>query len=188
MSQRTISSVDEMRVTEENAEALGISRLQLMENAGSSVASFVKGVLNKFPAKVVVVCGPGNNGGDGLVAANHLHKDGYEVQVFLLSKKQELKTNEVKTNFNRFLEAGGKLTSLDDEEFLTKLRSSLEEADLVVDAIFGTGVKGDIGGTIANSILLINESKKYVVAVDTPSGLDPFTSASSNVYDKASVT
>ncbi|NHV06973.1 MAG: NAD(P)H-hydrate dehydratase [Thaumarchaeota archaeon] len=188
MSQRTISSVDEMRVTEENAEALGISRLQLMENAGSSVASFVKGVLNKFPAKVVIVCGPGNNGGDGLVAANHLHKDGYEVQVFLLSKKQELKTNEVKTNFSRFLEAGGKLTSLDEEEFLTKLRSSLEEADLVVDAIFGTGVKGDIGGKIANSILLINESKKYVVAVDTPSGLDPFTSTTSNVYVKASVT
>ncbi|MEM0259717.1 MAG: NAD(P)H-hydrate epimerase, partial [Thermoproteota archaeon] len=95
MDTRIISSVDEMRITEENAEALGISRLQLMENAGSSVASFVKGVLNKFPAKVVVVCGPGNNGGDGLVAASYLHSSGHEVKVFLLSKQQELKTNEV---------------------------------------------------------------------------------------------
>ncbi|MBO3757871.1 MAG: NAD(P)H-hydrate dehydratase [Candidatus Brockarchaeota archaeon] len=188
MDTRIISSVDEMRITEENAEALGISRLQLMENAGSSVASFVKGVLNKFPAKVVVVCGPGNNGGDGLVAASYLHSSGHEVKVFLLSKQQELKTNEVRTNFNRFLEEGGKIVSLDDDEFLTKLRSSLEGADLVIDAIFGTGVKGDIGGIIANSILYINESKRYVVSVDTPSGLDPFTSATSNVYVKANVT
>lgn len=188
MYSRTLSSVDEMRITEENAEALGVSRLQLMENAGYSVASFVKGVLNKFPAKVVVVCGPGNNGGDGLVAASYLHKEGYEVKVFLLSRQQELKTNEVKVNFSEFLEVGGRVISLDDNEFLTKLKSSLEETDLVIDAIFGTGVKGDVGGIIASSILCINESKKYVVAVDTPSGLDPFSSKLSNVYVKANVT
>lgn len=158
-----------MAALDKNCEYLGISRLQLMENAGASVANAVKKRFKQ--GKVVIIAGLGNNGGDGFVAARHLK--GYDVKVILLGKRSEIKTQEAKKNFEVLEFCRVEIIEASDSRELERLRDLIENADIVIDAIFGTGIQGAIREPAATAIDLINQSKGFVIAIDIPSGLDP---------------
>jgi NAD(P)H-hydrate epimerase len=172
-----VVTADQMRRIEERAEALGISRLLMMENAGSAVAHFI--VEKFFPLSnkhITIICGTGNNGGDGLVCLRHLAGLPSQMDAFLLGTREQVKTIEARTNLEIILRmASIKFYDVSAEDFSGRISDSIGKADVIVDAIFGTGVKGGIREPHASVIETINTSKAFKVAVDIPSGLDPNT-------------
>lgn len=122
-------------------------------------------------ARVVVVCGAGNNGGDGYVVARHLLARGADVHVFLTSRSEAV-TGESRINLDAYVDLGGVLTELPSDESLEPLHKALSGADIVVDAIFGTGLDRIIQGHLADVIAAINEARCQCIALDVPSGLD----------------
>ena len=160
-------SADEMTRADGGAQRLGIPAGILMERAGLEMA---RATLEHFESleggRVLVVAGGGNNGGDGFVMARELHRAGAEVAVFATKDEYEGDPQvnlEALRNLNvRFVGAGG----VEDE---------LEEADLVVDALLGTGFQGEVREKEAGLIEQINASAAAVVAVDVPSGVDGST-------------
>ncbi|MFN4133075.1 MAG: diphthine synthase [Candidatus Hadarchaeales archaeon] len=169
----------EMRQIEERAEARGVPRLLLMENAGKTVADFIS---EKGCGKVVVVAGTGDNGGDGFVAARYLASHGASVQVFLVGDEGDIKSERARLNWNRLKQLEGIQLTTIGGGFLEKLATALSSADVVVDAIFGTGLKGEIMEPHASVIDAINSSGTLKVAVDVPSGLDQ---SSGKIFGKA---
>jgi NAD(P)H-hydrate epimerase len=151
----------------------GVDSLTLMENAGIAVADFAR---EHWPAKnrITVVCGKGNNGGDGLVAARHLHAAGKVVEVLLLGAAEELKPDAA-SMLARLPFRPAVLTSAED--VAREHARSLAGADLIVDAIYGTGYKPredssrkqDLAGA---AIAAINAASAPVLSVDLPSGTD----------------
>ncbi|RLE72475.1 MAG: NAD(P)H-hydrate epimerase, partial [Thermoprotei archaeon] len=176
----------EMRVLEENSEYLGVSKLLLMENAGRRVAEFCMRILGNKEARVLVVAGPGNNGGDGFVAARYLAQT-YKVRVFLLARPSEIRTLEARKNW-AILEKMRLSMELHYGYDLQKLKEIIKDSDLIVDAIFGTGLKGVVKEPYKTAIEYLNSSRKIIVAVDVPSGLNPDTGEVHGVAVKASYT
>lgn len=168
---------EEMRAIEGSAERLGVSRLLLMESAGKAVADYIETKMGASGRKAVVVAGTGNNGGDGFVAARHLAAYGALVKVFLLGSEGDIRTEEASRNWRilRGMRRSIELNQLSDESFMDRLRQDLSGADIIVDAIFGTGIKGELEDPHASVIEKINESTAFKLAVDVPSGLDPLT-------------
>ena len=156
-----------MAAIDANCEYLGIKRLQLMENAGAVIARAVKERISR--GKVVIIAGKGNNGGDAFVAARH--SSGYDVRVILLGRKEEIKTPEALQNWNVLEKISIQLTQVVDSKALD--RKLIENADIIIDGIFGTGVRGKIREPESTAIDLINTSSAFVISVDVPSGLDP---------------
>ena len=122
-------------------------------------------------ARVVVVCGAGSNGGDGFVVARHLLARGAAVEVFLAGSSEKV-TGESRINHDAYIDLGGNFTELPEGAALAPLEGSLGRADLVVDAIFGTGLARPIEGHLAAVIAAINRGGARCVALDIPSGLD----------------
>jgi NAD(P)H-hydrate epimerase len=170
-------SAEEMHAIELNCSSLGISTAQLMENAGSAVANFIKEILKK--GGILFFCGTGNNGGDGFVAARMLSKD-YNVEIIIVGDK-EIKQGPALSNFHAISKSPfikiHYYTDLDKEE----VNSIIKKSDLIVDAIFGTGFRGELKGIYKDAVLAINNSGKKVVAIDVPSGF----SKESKLYVKA---
>jgi hydroxyethylthiazole kinase-like uncharacterized protein yjeF len=156
-----------MAAIDANCEYLGIKRLQLMENAGAAIAHAVKD--RKSSGKVVIFAGRGNNGGDAFVAARHL--GGYDVIVILIGKKEEIKTPEALHNWKALEKTSIRITEAADSTAFD--RSMIENADIIIDGIFGTGVRGKIHEPESTAIDIINGSGAFVISVDVPSGFDP---------------
>lgn len=162
-----------------NSLYLGVDTILLMENAGKSVADFVA---ETFPdrKRVLVVCGPGNNGGDGFVAARHLASHGFNVTVVLIGTANNIRTDIARRNWSilKKMIFSVKLVELKDSTRLSELEELLKRSDIVIDAIFGVGIRGAVRGFAREIIELINSLKKnmgyVVIAVDVPSGLDAF--------------
>ena len=176
-------SSEEMEAIEENAESLGFDKRLMMENAGATLAYFVKET-TKVEGKIgLVICGTGNNGGDGFVIARHLRNFGCNPSVILIGKRSEIRTNESKSNWI-LLENMGDIERifLPDSSLLPLLMKKLHYADFIVDAILGTGVKGPLKEPLLSCVNAINESGKLVFAVDTPTGLNP---SSGEIHGKA---
>jgi len=155
----------------------GISSLILMENAGRGIAEgiindFFKG--NPFNKRVLIFSGKGNNGGDGFAAARHLANRGADVRVFLLRPKGEI-TGDALVNLNILESMEITVSVISEPRDLQRVDISLLYADLVVDAIFGTGFKGRAAGLAAQVIDRLNRSGKPIVSVDLPSGLEADT-------------
>ena len=119
----------------------------------------------------MVVCGAGNNGGDGYVVARHLLARGAEVHVFLTARSEKV-TGESRINLDAYVDLGGVLTELPEDGPLSPLAQALEGADFLVDAIFGTGLDRPIHGHLAEVIAVINAARCHCIALDVPSGLD----------------
>ena len=172
-------------VLEENSEWLGVTKLLLMENAGAAVARNALKMLNSSKEKrVLVFCGRGNNGGDGLVAARHLASSGAKVKVLLIGG--EPKTKEALYNYQVLKKC---LFSVDIQIINSKDQlAKLTSGDLVIDALLGTGTRGAPRGLVADAIALINSLNIPVLSIDTPSGLDPFTGEAAGIVVKADVT
>ena len=165
---------EEMKALEEGAAGYGLGVKDLMENAGEGVAAFI---VSRFwsARRVCVVCGGGNNGGDGLVAARYL-SGRYEVDVLLLTSPQRMRTEEARGNWDALKATKARTHIVEDAPAVVGLSRLLSEADVVVAAIFGTGVKGGVvNEPYATAISLVNASRGVKVAVDLPSGLDPET-------------
>ncbi|APV44883.1 NAD(P)H-hydrate epimerase [Dehalogenimonas formicexedens] len=163
----------EMRLLEKRALESGTSFGDLMHNAGRAVASEICGLFDSFPGKkALVLVGPGNNGGDGLVAARFLNDAGAITHVYLLAPR-----DPGDLVYNEALEAGISPIEVESDAGFSKLRELLGEADVVVDAIFGTGLGRPIGGASAAALTLVAEARNQrpdmvVIALDLPSGLN----------------
>jgi NAD(P)H-hydrate epimerase len=165
---KIVSAAEMREIDRVTSERFGVPSLTLMENAGSAVADFV---LEKYPsAKTIgVVCGKGNNGGDGFVAARKLVSAGKNVQVLLLADPSELRGDAVEM-FSRLPIPPVIVRSGDD---LKKRESqSVFKSDILIDAILGTGFHPPVSELYAEAIAAINASAASVVAVDIPSGAD----------------
>jgi hydroxyethylthiazole kinase-like uncharacterized protein yjeF len=164
-----IVSASEMReIDRVTSERFGVPSFTLMENAGAAVAEFVMGAY--APAKRIgIICGKGNNGGDGLVAARRLHLAGKEVQVLLLCQPTELR-NDAAEMFGK-LPISSVIVHSAEELQAESARKALA-ADLLIDAILGTGFRPPVTGLYADAIAALNATARPIVAVDIPSGAD----------------
>jgi len=211
------------RIDQLAIEQYGISSLILMENAGRGIADLAEEIFKKGKGKppfflksknILVVCGKGNNGGDGFVAARHLFNRGHKIQVVLLSNPTELK-DDAKTNFQTLKKMKIPITSLRNNSFVIPAKACLAgrqaeiqtldphfrgddasgqiaslamTADLIIDAIFGIGLEQPITGLIQDVIRILNQSNKKILSIDIPSGINSDTGQVMNAAVKASVT
>ena len=164
-----IVTAAEMRETDRaTSQRFGVPSFTLMENAGTAVAEFV---VSKYPSaeRIGVICGKGNNGGDGFVAARKLHGAGKGVRIVLLAEPSQLRGDAVEM-FGR-LPVAPVIVRSNDELKGEQVRAVFE-AEVLLDAILGTGFKPPVSGLYAEAIRLLNASPAPVVAVDIPSGAD----------------
>jgi len=164
---------DQMREIERRAEMVGLTVEALMENAGRAVAEETKKVIGGIAGRrILILVGPGNNGGDGLVAARHFDDWGAEVNLYLCGQRPPQDKNFALTQ-----ERGINTVRGEQDKDLAKLDSLIFSADIVIDAIFGTGKKRPLQGLFKQALEKISEAKEkhpelMVIAVDAPSGLD----------------
>jgi hydroxyethylthiazole kinase-like uncharacterized protein yjeF len=181
----------EMMTIDENSDWLGVPRILLMENAGAAVARAVLSWIGTLRGvEVVVFCGPGNNGGDGMAAARHMASMGAKTTVVLLSPIEKVRTSEAKLNLEaiRAMRESIKLFVVEDVNMLQEIKPLIEKAEAVVDAIFGTGIKGSIKEPYRTAIQTINSSKAFKLSVDIPSGINPDTGEVEDIAVRADVT
>jgi NAD(P)H-hydrate epimerase len=168
-----IVTASEMKQLEVEAEKLGISSSQLMENAGRAVAESARRILGGISGrKILILAGPGNNGGDGLVAARYLSEWGGAVTLYLCSPRPG-----DDTNLKLALERSVAVIEAENDENQAQLVALLSSADLVIDAIFGTGQSRAIEGVFQKVLFRLGEAKNArpslkILAVDLPSGLN----------------
>lgn len=172
-----VFTAEEMRRLDRRAVTdLGIPGTTLMENAGAGAAREIQTAFGPLKRrKIVILCGKGNNGGDGFVVARHLRRGGADVRVFLLAGVRDVR-GDAAVKLREFKRArGARLTEVRGEEALARVERALRSADLVVDALLGTGLTGPVEGVMARAIAAINAGGRPVVALDLPSGLSSDT-------------
>ena len=153
-------------------DSCGIPKIMLMENAGKAVAQVLQEKLDLKDKRILIVAYHGNNGGDGFVAARRLCDDA-EIDVLFVGDEKKL-TEDAKTNFKK-IENNEKLQVLDLEAV------DFSDYDIIIDAIFGTGISGEIKDPLATLIKNLGNAKTYKVSIDVPSGVNPDTGEKSNV-------
>ncbi|GAB4113828.1 MAG: NAD(P)H-hydrate dehydratase [Candidatus Caldatribacteriota bacterium] len=166
VSSKEMKEIDQQAILE-----YGIPGLILMENAGIKIFQRIKEVYPDLKSKrVVVLAGSGNNGGDSFVVARHLYNYGVRVRVMVVNSPLKF-TKETKTNWEIINKMGLETILLEDfkKELIEK---HLQEADLVIDGLLGTGLRGPVRGLVAEIITLVNQFKKEKIAIDVPSGLN----------------
>lgn len=180
-------------------EEIGIPGVVLMENAGRSATEVVlemleeldeNGMLNDEVPRVAVLCGSGNNGGDGYVIARQLYNVGIEVAVFATKDASEL-TGDAKINADIWTNMQMPAMPLQSDEQVKASFDELGSADLIVDSLLGTGFTGDVSGSLVEVIKTCNELHRdgvAVLSVDVPSGLDCDTGEPSNATIEADTT
>ncbi|MCX8191480.1 MAG: NAD(P)H-hydrate epimerase, partial [Nitrososphaerales archaeon] len=167
-------------------EDYGISEEILMENAGES-AYFV--ILKEFGVKgkrFVIFCGPGNNGGDGFVVARKLHSNGGYAKVFLLAEKERYR-GSARKNLEIISKFPIEIEMINQVD-IDSIKNTLNEADAIIDAIFGTGLERNIEGIYKDVIELMNKSEKPIFSIDIPSGINGDTGQEMGISVKASYT
>ncbi len=170
-----VMSRDEVRAFDSWAiNTLRIPGAVLMENAGRSCAELIKDKLaDVAEPKVCVFCGTGNNGGDGYVIVRHLLNYGFRVAVIVVGDRNKIK-GDSKINLD-ILEGLGQpieQLDLDDADIPGRIKAFAAGADMLVDALFGTGLAGELGDEYKKLIESINAQGCPILAVDIPSGLD----------------
>jgi hydroxyethylthiazole kinase-like uncharacterized protein yjeF len=165
---KIVSAAEMREIDRVTSERFGVPSLALMENAGTAVAEFV---LEKYPSaqSIGVICGKGNNGGDGLVAARKLLSAKQDVRVLLLADPSELHGDAAEM-FSRL--PIGPVIVRSGEELKAKEATAVFETDVLLDAILGTGFRPPVSGLYAEAIAVMNVSAAPVIAVDIPSGAD----------------
>jgi hydroxyethylthiazole kinase-like uncharacterized protein yjeF len=178
---KVLTAAEMREVDRLTSERHGVPSLQLMEGAGRHVAESCRQIIHgteRHPRKISVLCGKGNNGGDGLVVARHLQVAKAVVKVFLFAKPEDIH-GDAAINLQRWCEAGNDVIPVLDETAWKAAWPEVAGADVIIDAIFGTGFRGAVSGVIARAIENINQLSQrataahpsLILAVDTPSGL-----------------
>jgi len=166
---------EEMRELDRKAvEEYKIPGIILMENAGRNVAEEILKMLDDpQQAKVAILCGKGNNGGDGFVIARHLHNHGILVDVFLVARVSDIvKDGDAGTNLQILLNMKIPVKEILDIPGVNNILNELNGYHILVDALFGTGLSGDVREPFKTLIGRVNNLNKTIVSVDIPSGLD----------------
>ncbi len=179
-----VVTTEEMRRIEREADAGGLSYATMMENAGRAVAEACQrmGVTDK---RILVLVGPGNNGGDGLVAARHLHDAGAQVNIYIWKRKIE-----GDENFGLAQERDIPTVWAEEDTDLAALQRLLDETDFILDALLGTGLSRPIKGLLKEILEVTRRGirERFVVAVDVPTGLNCDTGAVDPVTLPADLT
>lgn len=171
------------------SSACQVPSLLLMENAGRGAAEVIARELGLSPgsaARIVIVCGAGNNGGDGFVVARRLLTLGADPRVYLLVKPERL-TGDALGNYHSFVGVGGQVVDLEPNQ-LSALGNAFEGARAVVDAVFGTGLDRAVSGFFRYAIEFMNGARCPIFSLDVPSGLDADTGAVLGVAVRAAAT
>ncbi len=166
-------TVTQMRDIEKEADANGLPYADMMENAGRGLAEIVNEIaFDDEWEEVLGLVGPGNNGGDTLVALTHLVEEGWHARAYVVKRK---KKDELVA---RLIEAGGEVTFAETDKDLSALGMCFESADILLDGLLGTGIKlplkVEISSVLEQSLFIMAdmEMPPYIVAVDCPSGID----------------
>jgi NAD(P)H-hydrate epimerase len=187
----TLISSGQMYRIENNGEAVfEMKKVLMMENAGHGLADYILSEMKYSLGKkeIVSFCGTGNNGGDAMVASRHL--SGYygaNVTVIILGEITDIKTEEARTNFN-IIKRMKSIRLFYGDKALEKAGEQISKGNIIIDGIFGTGIKGNIRDPHSSAIEIINSSNGYIVSVDIPSGLDPDTGATHDKCVRANST
>jgi hydroxyethylthiazole kinase-like uncharacterized protein yjeF len=186
-----LATAEEMRRADRRAtERYGVPSLLLMENAGRGAVDALEQVLGPVGRRrIAVLCGKGNNGGDGFVVARHLLGRGARVSAWLEGRAGEVQ-GDARVNLDALQRAGESVAEAADPagDAFGRLRADLGDADVVVDALLGTGVRGPATGAIAAAIEAINAAERPVCALDLPSGLPSDGDAPAGPVVRARVT
>ncbi|AFS80199.1 carbohydrate kinase [Candidatus Nitrosopumilus koreensis AR1] len=176
-------TVEQMYNIENKGHDMGFLKKFMMENAGAAaVKKLVEKLGNVESKNILIFVGMGNNGGDGLVMARHLAGYGAKVTVMLLGTPENIKTEE--SNWNWSI-----LEKMPSVKLMTGGTIDFNfKPDVIVDGILGTGISGEIREPYASAINYINQTNCYKFAVDVPSGLDPQTGETANIYTKCDMT
>ncbi|MBN2444910.1 MAG: NAD(P)H-hydrate dehydratase [Spirochaetales bacterium] len=168
-----VSSVVQMRHMDKTAvERYLIPEEILMENAGLAACSVIRKHIDIYHHRFLIICGSGNNGGDGLVVARKINSMGGSVKVFIPGNREKYKGVSA-TQLQRLLKTSVPVIDVTpDGPGLNALKEELNKADVIVDALFGTGLTRTVEGYYSEIIQLINESKNLVVSLDIPSGVN----------------
>ncbi|MBU3191138.1 NAD(P)H-hydrate dehydratase [Clostridium bowmanii] len=150
-------------------DILGIPGIVLMENAALKVMKNIP----ENNKNVVIVCSSGNNGGDGFAVARHLlnRGRGIYVEIFCLGSEENMSPDTL-VNFNIIRNMGAKIIKVNNSKDLDILRESISHCDITIDAIFGTGISREIEGIYSLAITIMNETSKYILSIDVPSGFE----------------
>jgi len=169
MSREQIRAIDAWAI-----DRIGVPGVVLMENAGRSCAELVKEKLAGVAhPRVCIFCGTGNNGGDGYVIARHLLSADSAVKVVLYGDRAKMR-GDARTNHGILKRLGNAVQSFDamGGDLVSRVRSLAGDADMIVDALFGTGLQGELHESYRSLIESINALGRPILAVDIPSGLD----------------
>jgi len=171
----TITSAQVRKIDLKAQERYGLSVFMLMENAGRAVAAEAESFIQKQkrPIRTAVICGKGNNGGDGLVAGRHLLAGKIGIDFFLVGEPSDLK-GAAGQNLEILLKLKQRVTRVGQKN-ITRIKNKIGRYDLIIDALFGVGLKGEVRGVYRDLINSINASRAYVISVDVPSGMDADT-------------
>lgn len=165
-SMKVVTAKEMMDIDRKTIDEFGISGLVLMERAGLSVTQRIKELFGR--KKIIVIAGSGNNGGDGLVTARHLHNEGWDVNVYLTSQRRRL-SSDAMVQYRAAKEFGVSMHPIED--LFVRHQPIFGQHTLIVDAILGTGLSKPVTGLFADVIKLINKTGLPVLSVDIPSGI-----------------
>lgn len=145
----------------------------LMDNAAQAVAEAVHEALTALEGeRVVIFCGGGNNGGDGLGAARWLQSYGVSVRAFVVGAALDAVQGDAALELAMFTKAGGRVEALSTEDDWVLAELAASKADVLVDTLLGTGFHGELEGDVLRACELLNKSEKYILAVDVPTGVN----------------
>jgi len=176
-------TVEQMYNIENKGHDMGFLKKFMMENAGAAAVRRLLDKLGNVESKnILIFVGLGNNGGDGLVMARHLAGYAANVTVVLLGPDDKIKTEESNWNWS-ILQKMPSVKLISGDSFEIDFAP-----DVIIDGILGTGISGEIREPYASAINYINETTCYKFAVDVPSGLDPQTGETANIFTKCDMT
>jgi NAD(P)H-hydrate epimerase len=166
--QKDAITCDEMLALELNSEYLGITPLQLMENAGKAIADEVIKRFKKA-SKVTIFAGTGRNGGDGMVSARHLAGAGFKIEFNLIGRENDIVEDVVLANWKSIknMNSSIDLKIISDSSLIHPV-----DSDIIIDALLGIGIRGELRQPILQAVRAINESKGFKISIDVPTGID----------------
>lgn len=182
LTREQVRRVDQLAI-----ERYGLSGLVLMENAGRGAAEIIR---DAYPdaSRAYIVCGTGNNGGDGCVIARHLHNAGWSVRLMIAGDASRM-TSDTKTNFAIAKAMDLETTEAPDGASQRAAVASIERDEVLIDALLGTGFRGTVRSPMAELIALLNNATGLAMAaIDVPSGLDCDSGEPSDTTIRADLT